>query len=112
MRMIRKTRNRLLLAGALGFVTALSGLLVSFSRAAEPPTPPGALPPGHLLFATSLHCIACHSKVHAPDGEDISIGYQWRASIMANSSRDPYWQAGIPRGTMDHPAPQAGIQNA
>jgi len=109
--MIRKTRNRLLITGAFGFVTALSGLIVSFSRAAEPAVPPGALPPGHLLFATSQHCIACHSKVHAPDGEDISIGYQWRASIMANSSHDPYWHAGVRRETMDHPFAKAVIED-
>ena len=30
-------------------------------------------------------------------GEDISIGFAWRASMMANSSRDPYWQAGVRR---------------
>ena len=28
-----------------------------------------------------------------PSGEDVSIGVAWRATMMANSSRDPYWQA-------------------
>ena len=68
-------------------------------------------PADHLLFTTSLHCVACHSKVYTPSGEDISIGYQWRASIMANSSRDPYWQAGIRRESIDHPTAKSVIED-
>lgn len=71
----------------------------------------GRLPISHLLFTTSGHCISCHSQVKAPDGEDISIGYLWRASVMANSSRDPYWQASIRRETMDHPQAAAAIED-
>ncbi len=69
------------------------------------------MPFDHLLFATSSHCISCHSQIHAHDGEDISIGFQWRASVMANSSRDPYWQASIRRETMDHPAVAGAIED-
>ena len=69
------------------------------------------MPSNHMLFTPSSHCISCHSQVHAPDGEDISIGTQWRASVMANSSRDPYWQAAIRRETMDHPAATAAIED-
>src|SRR5262245_48313519 len=84
-RLKRRRRTLLLLSGALGLITGLSGLAIGLSRAAEPAAP--AHPPvDHTLFTTSMHCIACHSKVYAPNGEDISIGYQWRASIMANAS--------------------------
>jgi hypothetical protein len=69
------------------------------------------MPSDHLLFSTSNHCMSCHSQVHAQDGEDISIGIQWRASVMANSSRDPYWQASIRREVMDHPAAAAAIED-
>jgi hypothetical protein len=55
------------------------------------------------LFQTGDRCIACHSNLAAPSGEDVSIGYAWRASIMANSSRDPYWQAAVRRELLDHP---------
>src|SRR6185503_20142875 len=44
-------------------------------------------------------------------GEDFSIGVSWRASIMANASRDPYWQAGVRRETIDHPTAAADIQD-
>jgi hypothetical protein len=58
-----------------------------------------------------MHCIACHSNVRAANGDDISIGWNWRATMMANSSRDPYWQAGIRRETMDHPALKSAIED-
>jgi hypothetical protein len=46
-----------------------------------------------------------------PAGEDVSIGATWRSSMMANSARDPYWQAGVRRETLDHPMHAAAIQN-
>ena len=108
MRVMCKNRDVLLLTTVLSIVTSWTGLSVGLSRAAEPPRRP---PAGHMLFATSLHCIACHSNVRAPNGEDISIGWNWRATMMANSARDPYWQAGIRRETMDHPALKAAIED-
>lgn len=101
--MTRKHGWRLLLGGAL-LVAPLAGFAVHAVRAQD-------LPASHLLFTTSTHCIACHSQMRAPDGEDISIGYQWRGSVMANSARDPYWQASIRRETMDHPAQAAAIED-
>ena len=60
------------------------------------------VPPG-TVFRTSDRCVACHNGLTTKDGEDISIGFQWRASIMANSSRDPYWQGSVRRESIDHP---------
>ena len=109
MRLMRKYRTVLLLTGSVGLVMAFSGLVVGYSRAAEQVFP--RMPVGHLLFTTSLHCMACHSNVQAPNGQDISIGWNWRATMMANSARDPYWQAGIRRETMDHPQAKAAIED-
>ena len=44
-------------------------------------------------------------------GEDVSIGSTWRSTMMANSARDPYWQAGVRRETIDHPTHSADIQD-
>jgi hypothetical protein len=55
------------------------------------------------MFVTSHECAACHNGLTTPTGEDVSIGVSWRASMMANSSRDPYWQAGVRREMLDHP---------
>ena len=63
------------------------------------------------FFHTSDQCIACHSGMVSRSGQDISIGYTWRASMMANSARDPYWQAGVRREVMDHPQAQAAIED-
>lgn len=60
---------------------------------------------------TSDRCLACHVGLTTASGEDVSIGYQWRASLMANSSRDPYWQASVRREVIDHPESQVGIED-
>jgi hypothetical protein len=62
-------------------------------------------------FRTSDRCVACHNGLKTKAGEDISIGFAWRASVMANSSRDPYWQASVRRESIDHPGSQAEIEN-
>ena len=63
------------------------------------------------MFRTSDRCVACHNGMKTSKGEDISIGFEWRASIMANSARDPYWQGSVRRETLDHPESSAAIQN-
>ncbi len=62
-------------------------------------------------FRTSDRCVACHNGLKTSSGEDISIGFQWRASIMANSSRDPYWQGSVRRESIDHPESTAAIED-
>ncbi len=62
-------------------------------------------------FQTSDRCVACHNGMRTKSGEDFSIGIDWRASIMANSSRDPYWQGSVRRETIDHPVATAEIQD-
>ncbi len=63
------------------------------------------------LFTHSDNCVACHNNLMTADGEDISIGTTWRSTMMANAGRDPYWQAGVRRETIDHPAHGAAIQD-
>ncbi len=68
------------------------------------------VPPG-TVFRTSERCVACHNGMKTGEGEDISIGLQWGASIMANSSRDPYWQGSVRRETIDHPESKQAIED-
>jgi hypothetical protein len=63
------------------------------------------------LFQTSDRCFACHNGLTTSAGEDISIGLSWRPTMMANSARDPYWQAGVRRETVDHPESKAAIED-
>jgi len=63
------------------------------------------------LFQTSDRCFACHNGLTTSAGEDVSIGFSWRPTMMANSSRDPYWQSGVRRETIDHPEAAKEIQD-
>jgi hypothetical protein len=85
-------------------VAILTACLVSLAKAADHKE----LEPS---FHTSDRCLACHNQLTTPTGKDVSIGFDWRASIMANSSRDPYWQAGVRREDMDHPESAKEIED-
>jgi hypothetical protein len=63
------------------------------------------------LFVTADRCMACHNFLVTATGQDVSIGVDWRASMMANAARDPYWQAAIRREVLEHPTAQAAIEN-
>ena len=63
------------------------------------------------LFQSSAQCMTCHNGLTTASGEDASFGTLWRASMMAHSARDPYWQAGVRREVTDHPKAQAAIEN-
>jgi hypothetical protein len=62
-------------------------------------------------FPTSDRCLACHNNLKTLSGKDVSIGFDWRASIMANAARDPYWQASVRREDIDHPESKATIED-
>lgn len=72
-------------------------------------TPASATPAEQ--FRTSSTCFTCHNDLKTAKGLDASIGIEWRASIMANAARDPYWQGSVRRETIDHPESSAAIQN-
>jgi hypothetical protein len=63
------------------------------------------------LFEASDRCFACHNTLSTAGGEDISIGFSWRPTMMANAARDPYWQAGVRRETIDHAVSKPEIEN-
>jgi hypothetical protein len=84
-------------------VVVLSAAMVINSGAQEK-----ALKPA---FHTSDRCVACHNGLKTPSGGDVSIGFDWRTSIMANSARDPYWQASVRRESIDHPESKADIED-
>ena len=63
------------------------------------------------VFRTSDRCVACHNGMKTSDGKEISLGLEWQATIMANASRDPYWQASLRRESMDHPSAKQHVQD-
>ena len=64
------------------------------------PVPPTAR---NEVFATGDGCAMCHSAslhstaMRSATGEDVSPHALWRASVMANSFRDPFWRAQVAR---------------
>ena len=80
----------------------------------QPAVPAAARPaaqPDPAMFAHPGDCVACHNNLVSPAGEDVSIGANWSGTIMANSARDPYWQASVRRETIDHPTRVADIED-
>ncbi|MGB7296657.1 MAG: hypothetical protein WBC70_13820 [Candidatus Aminicenantales bacterium] len=63
------------------------------------------------LFVTFDRCLACHNGLTTAGGEDFSFGLDWRSSMMANSARDPYWQAAVRREVMLRPGAADVIEN-
>jgi hypothetical protein len=93
--------------GNARYAIVVLGLLMGCPEWATAGDPHAAQP----KFQTSDRCLACHNQLTTPSGKDVSIGFDWRASMMANSSRDPYWQAGVRRETLDHPESRAAIED-
>ena len=88
---------------------ALVTLIFVASAASAPPASAGAQVPN--LFHMSDQCLACHNQLTAPSGADVSIGFNWRSSMMGNSARDPYWMAAVRREVLDHPAAADAIED-
>jgi hypothetical protein len=63
------------------------------------------------LFLTSDNCMACHNGLATAKGEDVSIGFDWRGSMMSQSARDPYWQASVRREVREHAPAAAAIEH-
>ena len=111
-----RRRGRLAPAAVLVGGGLLGGGLLVGAAGPSAVRPGGALhgpvlAPVAPFFRTGDRCVGCHSGVTSPAGEDVSIGYDWRASMMANSARDPYWQAAVRREVMDHPGEQEAIED-
>jgi hypothetical protein len=94
--------------GRIGVAMAAVALLMGAQTFAETRAVKKAATP---QFQTSDRCIACHNGLLTPSGQDVSIGVDWRASVMANSSRDPYWRASVRRESIDHAESQPAIED-
>ncbi len=68
------------------------------------------------LFAASGECIQCHGFDTASIasvnilGEDINVVDDWRASMMANSARDPFWRAKVSHEVLLYPQHKEAIE--
>jgi hypothetical protein len=61
-------------------------------------------------FSGSGVCAFCHSALKDASGNDVSIDAHWRSTMMANSGKDPLWQAKISSEVNRNPTLQAVIE--
>lgn len=90
-------------------ILTAAGAIAAMALVAAPGEAGKAPPPQ--LFQTSDRCQACHNALVLDGGQSVSIGNDWRAAMMANSGRDPYWQAAVRREVMDHPTARSTIED-
>ena len=99
-----------------------SGLDIHWRSASE-----GALPDTvNALFAGSGKCAGCHGEdpndlasipgqtfpmEPMPDGPDVNVVDDWRSSIMANSTKDPFWRAKVRHEVITNPGHAAGLED-
>jgi hypothetical protein len=102
----------MILRNARYFIILAAGVLLLSIAQSDQASEPDRKPGNKIdLFQTSDRCFACHNTLSTAAGEDISIGFNWRPTMMANSARDPYWQAGVRRESLDHPKAQKEIED-
>lgn len=63
-------------------------------------------------YSGSGNCMSCHDGLKDTQGKDISIVKNWSASMMANSTRDPYWRAKVAAELKRNPGLSHEINNA
>jgi len=66
-------------------------------------------------FSTSGNCIPCHDQntVSSRDklNNDVSPVSLWRSAMVANSSKDPFWQAKVKHEGLENPAHLEALEN-
>lgn len=97
----RKSSVALLWIADAAIIVSVTGVPAAEKQGVDPET----------LFETSDKCLACHNGMASTRGENVSIGSKWRSTMMAHSSKDPYWHAGVRRETLEHPKAKAAIED-
>ncbi len=62
------------------------------------------------FFAGSGVCSSCHRDQSDSAGQDVSIDRQWAVSSMANSARNPFWQAALSAEIISGPDQTQNVQ--
>ena len=62
------------------------------------------------LFSTSGACAICHNNMTDDSRADVSLDTYWRATMMANAARDPYWLASVRYEVLLNPDLQQTIE--
>jgi hypothetical protein len=90
-----------------GRLLALAALLPALLPAADLPLLRFQLP----SFVGSGDCAPCHTGLRDAAGNDVSLDTHWRSTMMANSGRDPLWQAKVSSEILRNPALKSVIED-
>ncbi|MEM7037690.1 MAG: cytochrome c3 family protein, partial [Bacteroidota bacterium] len=112
----------LLLLTVLAMQSALQGgddcLRYEVARVATPPSNVEGLPwEYNTLFTGSGRCGGCHAFDPSgqtnvdTNGVDVNLTDRWRTSMMANSSKDPFWRAKVSHETQVNPSHRAILED-
>ena len=105
-------RSWVLFLLAVLIITACAGETEHIAPTTPPSVNENALPVERGdYFATSGVCATCHKDMVDGAGNDVSLDSFWRGTMMANSSRDPYWQASVRGEVLSNPDYDAVIQD-
>jgi hypothetical protein len=61
-------------------------------------------------FSGSGNCAFCHDALMDEAGNDVSINSHWRSTMMANSAKDPLWQAKVSSEVERNPSLKSTIE--
>lgn len=61
-------------------------------------------------FSGSGICAQCHDDIKDGQGKDVSIASAWSTTMMANATRDPFWQAKVKSELNRTPSQKQTIQ--
>jgi hypothetical protein len=63
------------------------------------------------LFAGSGVCAFCHNSMVNLQGEPVGIANDWRSTMMANSAKDPFWQAKVSHEGLINPEHKNALED-
>ncbi len=63
------------------------------------------------LFAGSGTCAVCHNSMTNLQGVPVGIATDWRSTMMANSGKDPLWQAKVSHEGLVNPAHKTVLED-
>ena len=96
---------------AIGAMAWAAGVIAAAAPDGRQTPAPAVTPAATPLFETADRCQVCHNGLVTASGRDVSIGVDWRTSMMAHAARDPYWHAAVRREILDHPAAASAIEH-
>ena len=84
---------------------------VGLADFAAAPQSPGSNTFTSTHFSGSGNCAMCHNGIVDNQNKDVSIITDWSSTMMANSTRDPFWKAKVRSELARHPELQGVIND-